>query len=205
MRPGCDRSASARVAFDPVALQLWLDPLSLHAAPVQELCEFHVERLTVPRGWTATDRRPGTVMSVVAPVGPIGAVASSSEDSVVEPAAEEPVFEEPAVEQRAVEVPVLEDPVVDEPVVAERVTAEPAVEEPVVEEPAAEEPAVEEPVVEEVAAAAAGRVPSRRRSSRNREQSLLSRAFALSGPQESILTEGRTGAQAPIDPGDRSH
>lgn len=177
MRPGCDRSASARVAFDPVALQLWLDPLSLHAAPVQELCEFHVERLTVPRGWTATDRRPGTVLAMVAPVGPIGAVASSSEESVEEPAAEVPVLEEPAVE-----VGVLE--------------------EPVVEEPAVEEPVVEEPAVEEVAAAATGRVPSRRRSSRNQEQSLLSRAFALSGPQESILTEGRTGARVPIDPAD---
>ena len=184
MRPGCDRSASARVAFDPVALQLWLDPLSLHAAPVQELCEFHVERLTVPRGWTATDRRPGTVMAMVAPVGPIGAVASSSEESVEEPAAEVPAAEVPVLEEPAVEVGVLEEPVVEEPVV--------------------EEPAVEEPAVEEVAAAAAGRVPSRRRSSRNQEQSLLSRAFALSGPQESILTEGRTGARVPIDPADRS-
>ena len=178
MRPGCDRSASARVAFDPVALQLWLDPLSLHAAPVQELCEFHVERLTVPRGWTATDRRPGTVMAMVAPVGPIGAVASSSEESVEEPAAEVPAAEVPVLEEPAVEVGVLEEPVV-------------------------EEPAVDEPAVE-VAAAAAGRVPSRRRSSRNQEQSLLSRAFALTGPQESILTEGRTGARVPIDPADRS-
>lgn len=58
MRPGCDRPAGARLTYDPVACELWLDPITTPTrAAVQELCEFHVERLTVPRGWVATDRR----------------------------------------------------------------------------------------------------------------------------------------------------
>lgn len=58
MRPGCDRPAGARLTYDPVACELWLDPITTPSrAPVQELCDFHVERLTVPRGWVATDRR----------------------------------------------------------------------------------------------------------------------------------------------------
>lgn len=59
MRPGCDRPAAARLSYDPVSCELWLDELPARTAPVQELCEFHVERLTVPRGWTVTDRRDG--------------------------------------------------------------------------------------------------------------------------------------------------
>ncbi len=104
MRPGCDRPAAARVAFDPVALQLWLDPLARRSAPVQELCEFHVERLTIPRGWTATDRRPGSAaangdVAAIAVLEPVPARLPRAEsfepDPVVEP---DPIVEpEPAL------------------------------------------------------------------------------------------------------------
>ncbi len=168
MRPGCDRPAAARVAFDPVALQLWLDPLARRSAPVQELCEFHVERLTVPRGWSATDRRPGVVSTAALSLAP-------------EP--ERVLDVEPEPE------PV---PVVDvEPESMVRPEPEP---EPVLDvEP---EPMVH-PDPEPIAASA---VPSRstersadssaqpRRRRRNAAPSLLSRAFELTGHQESILT-----------------
>jgi hypothetical protein len=57
----------ARLTFDPVGCELWLDPLASHGAPVQELCTFHVDRLTVPRGWTVIDRRPGVVVAAPEP------------------------------------------------------------------------------------------------------------------------------------------
>ena len=166
MRPGCDRPAAARVAFDPVALQLWLDPLARRSAPVQELCEFHVERLTVPRGWSATDRRPGVVSTAALSLAP-------------EP--ERVLDVEPEPE------PV---PVVDvEP--ESMVLPEP---EPV---PEPEPESMVRPDPEPIAASA---VPSRstersadssaqpRRRRRNAAPSLLSRAFELTGHQESILT-----------------
>lgn len=146
MRPGCDRPAAARVAFDPVALQLWLDPLSRHAAPVQELCEFHIERLTIPRGWTATDRRPAVgVEAVVAAPEPPASAAT-----------------EPAPEREA-----------------ELATVPPVPAPP----PASDPPPAD---------ARPGRPRQRRRERTGDDQSLLSRAFALSGPQESVLTTGRS-------------
>ena len=135
MRPGCDRPAAARLAFDPVALQLWLDPLGNRAAPVQELCEFHVERLTIPRGWSATDRRPGTVVAAIA-------VATAP--------APQPVAIEPEPEP---------------------------------------EP---EPEVEPEPAPSRSRRPARPRPAAAAPDSpLLARAFAWTGPQQSILTQGR--------------
>lgn len=156
MRPGCDRAAAARVAFDPVALQLWLDPLSRHAAPVQELCEFHIERLTIPRGWTATDRRPS-----------VGAepVAAAPEP----PASAEP---EPVPEREAELVPVPPVPALP---------------------PASDPPAAD---------ARPERSRQRRRERTGDDQSLLSRAFALSGPQESVLTTGRSEPGTADDPSD---
>ena len=181
MRPGCDRPAAARVAFDPVALQLWLDPLARRSAPVQELCEFHVERLTVPRGWSATDRRPGVVADVVPGSPGLSVVdAAPSSTPVPEPEAESEPESEPdapidAGEPMA-EPPVADLPVVSEPVVSEdpeRSTASPV-------DPAA---AHDRP---QPAAASASR--NRGRGGRGSAPSLLSRAFELTGHQESILT-----------------
>ena len=165
MRPGCDRVAAARVGFDPVALQLWLDPLSRDAAPVQELCEFHVERLTVPRGWSATDRRPGAG----------GRESTAFPDAAAEPVEPAPVAVEP--EPAAVEPePVAVEP---EPVAA---TAEASPE-------AAVPAASDRPRERKAPRRPPGRPPSRR-PAKGAEPSLLSRAFAWTGPQESILTQG---------------
>lgn len=187
MRPGCDRPAAARVAFDPVALQLWLDPLARRSAPVQELCEFHVERLTVPRGWSATDRRPGVVADVVPGSPGLSVVdAAPSSTPVPEPEAESEPEPEPEAESEPdapidagepmAEPPVADLPVVSEPVASEdpeRSTASPV-------DPAA---AHDRP---QPAAAAASR--NRGRGGRGSAPSLLSRAFELTGHQESILT-----------------
>lgn len=157
MRPGCDRPAAARVAFDPVALQLWLDPLSRNSAPVQELCEFHVERLTIPRGWSATDRRPGVPLAEVT-------AATAPAD---QPSATTPVVEpEP------------------EPMDQQAIGAEPEVPEPATVPAASDRPRDRKPPRRPP-----GRPPSRR-PAKGAEPSLLSRAFAWTGPQESILTQG---------------
>ncbi|MBS1837299.1 MAG: DUF3499 family protein [Actinobacteria bacterium] len=181
MRPGCDRPAAARVAFDPVALQLWLDPLALHVAPVQELCELHIERLTIPRGWTATDRRPSAGADPLAAVtAPTGVAAPTETEgatvaSVDEPRDAAPQVEAPQVDEPQVEEPQLEEPQVDEPQVEEQ-SARSMIEPGEPESPPAPEP------------------PRRRRRARSGEEpSLLSRAFALSGPQESVLTTGQAG------------
>lgn len=213
MRPGCDRPAAARVAFDPVGLQLWLDPLSRRSAPVQELCEFHVERLTIPRGWSATDRRPGASAAdpVAAPLTVVESVAPQPEPEpepvAVEPEPEpepepvvvelEPVVVEPepaVVEPEPEPEPVAVTPEPVDVAVAPAVEAEPE-NESVVAEPA---PDVE-PDVEPEPVAASERRPARRsrsRSSKSAAPSLLSRAFELTGHQESILTRGSSDTDA---------
>lgn len=245
MRPGCDRPAAARVAFDPVALQLWLDPLARRSAPVQELCEFHVERLTVPRGWSATDRRPGASADPVSPTLSVVEVASgplpdpapeptedldgsgderadqendpvavesvaveetSGDDTSSEPGAEPAVVAESAVVDE-----VVVDEVVAEPAVVDEAVAAPVVE-PVVDDPTVSDPVADPVVTDEqwdapdVAAPAAvldrtpepARAPAagrgRSRSSRGSAPSLLSRAFELTGHQESILTRTADGS-----------
>src|SRR5690349_930426 len=57
MRPGCDRPAAARLSYDTISCQVWLDQVPERLGPVQEICQFHAERLTVPRGWMLCDRR----------------------------------------------------------------------------------------------------------------------------------------------------
>ena len=211
MRPGCDRPAAARVAFDPVALQLWLDPLARRSAPVQELCEFHVERLTVPRGWSATDRRPGVVADVVPGSAGLAVVdAAPSSAPVPEPEPEPEPETEPETEPTT-EPTTEPEPEPDAPIDAGEPMAEPMAELPVVDLPVVSEPVVSEPVVSESvvsedperaapspvdpaavhdrpqpAAAAASR--NRGRGGRGSAPSLLSRAFELTGHQESILT-----------------
>ena len=191
MRPGCDRPAAARVAFDPVALQLWLDPLARRSAPVQELCEFHVERLTVPRGWSATDRRPGVVADVVPGSPGLSVVdAAPSSTPVPEPEAESEPESEPDAPIDAGE-PMAEPPVADLPVVSEPVVSEPVASELVVsEDPERSTASPVDPAAAhdrpQPAAASASR--NRGRGGRGSAPSLLSRAFELTGHQESILT-----------------
>lgn len=91
MRPGCDRPAAARLTYDPVACELWLDQLRGSGAPVQELCEFHVARLTVPRGWTVTDRRAPAVDGAQAVPPPVRADVEHVRAAEVEAAEPAPV------------------------------------------------------------------------------------------------------------------
>lgn len=160
MRPGCDRPAVARLAYDAVQCRLWLEALPQHAAPVQELCAFHVERLTVPRGWTVIDRREPE--ELVEP-GPRSEVAGPPVEPMAPPV--EPVA--PPVEPAAASVEPAAPPV--EPAAAPEVAA-PSV------EPAA---AVASPVPQER--------PTRRRKPAG---PLLERAFALTSEQRSVLTQG---------------
>ena len=198
MRPGCDRPAAARLAFDPVALQLWLDPLGTRSAPVQELCDFHIERLTIPRGWSATDRRPGPSVSGIEPLP-----ASPVPPPVVEPPPEpvvqpppEPVVE-PVVVTPAPEPIEMPEP---EPVVASAPAPAPIAEPVAVPAPAA----APDPVIESPAPPARKRPAARTRrpAAASTESSLLSRAFAWTGPQQSILTQGRTDGDGSNDPDD---
>ena len=113
MRPGCDRPAVARLAYDAVQCRLWLEALPQHAAPVQELCAFHVERLTVPRGWTVIDRRepdelvePGPRSEVAAPsvepaAAPVEPVSAPVEPAAAPEPAATPEVAAPSVEPAA--------------------------------------------------------------------------------------------------------
>src|SRR5690606_21965494 len=58
VRPVCDRHAVARLTYDTIACQVWLDPVPELPGRAQEICELHASRLTVPRGWMLCDRRP---------------------------------------------------------------------------------------------------------------------------------------------------
>ena len=231
MRPGCDRPAAARVAFDPVGLQLWLDPLSRRAAPVQELCDFHVERLTIPRGWSATDRRSGVVAAsvaaplvVVEPV-PVPDVEPEPAVLVVEPESEleleSELVSELVAEPELEPVSALELLPEPEPELDRLLEPEPQVSEPepepepelLVLEPEPEllvsepepQPEVSEPASgPEHAAATERRTPGRSgrsRAARSPAPSLLSRAFELTGHQESVLTRPADDA-APDDTSD---
>lgn len=246
MRPGCDRPAAARVAFDPVALQLWLDPLARRSAPVQELCEFHVERLTVPRGWSATDRRPSPVESV--PGSAALTVVDSSSDSPapkarvsaasVSPAPVSPVRPEAAQPESGEPVAPAADPaaaVIADPAAADitepaaAADAEPAAASAAAEVSPADDDRAE--AAPELAGAAAARAvdpdsesalpdagdvassskpavadggppaieKGRGRRSKRGEPSLLSRAFELTGHQESVLTRPSTEDADPAD------
>jgi hypothetical protein len=57
VRPGCDRGAAARLTYDPVGCQVWLDDLGERIGRDTEICMLHAQRLVVPRGWQLSDRR----------------------------------------------------------------------------------------------------------------------------------------------------
>ena len=77
MRPGCDHLAVARLTYDTVTCQVWLDQLPERPGRVQEICDMHAERLTVPRGWMLCDRRQDAPALFVADVVEPEAVAAS--------------------------------------------------------------------------------------------------------------------------------
>jgi hypothetical protein len=71
MRPGCDQDAAARLTYDPVGCEVWLDDLAERVGRHQEICALHAERLTVPRGWLLSDRRSDQPPMFIAPVAPV--------------------------------------------------------------------------------------------------------------------------------------
>src|SRR5690606_16270140 len=122
VRPGCDRHAVARLTYDTIACQVWLDPVPELPGRAQEICELHASRLTVPRGWMLCDRRPEEpalfVHEAVAvngnPVGPAPAASRTAPlvtlrqaDAAPEPtpAPEPEPVRDPEPEPRRTELP----------------------------------------------------------------------------------------------------
>jgi hypothetical protein len=167
---------AARLTFDPVGCAVWLDPPALGEEPVQQVCSIHAATLTVPLGWTVTDRR------FEAPTEPEPDRSTPPEAATrPEPTEPEPEPEPEQVESEQVEgVPAAREPIETEPVVAEQVEGAPAAREPVEPEPSEGAPAAPE---------AQPAVVVRRRRGERRRAGLLDRALRSSGPQHSVLTQ----------------
>jgi len=105
MRPGCDRPAEARLSYDTISCQVWLDQMPDRLGPVQEICQFHAARLTVPRGWRLNDRRVDlhapdeAVPRQSARTDPLASSDVAVDPVVVDPVVVEPVVLEPAALQ----------------------------------------------------------------------------------------------------------
>lgn len=89
------------MSFDSDVLEVWLDELTPDPEPVQEVCGFHAERLTAPRGWTVSDRRTPRPADEVLPSGrPPATVAP-----MPHPVATTPVVSAPAPPVEPVDAP----------------------------------------------------------------------------------------------------
>jgi hypothetical protein len=195
MRPGCDRGAAARLTYDPVGCEVWLDDLAERVGRHQEICTLHAERLTVPRGWTLSDRRSDEPTMFVAPAAPVAPVAA-------EPAAPRRRRRAAGKGHPATQTLELFEVLRQELAEAEAAPVAAAVVEPIVEpapepvvepivEPAAEpvaEPAAE---VESASELAGDELPEALQAT----SPLLARAFAATGHQRSVLTQ-----RGPTDP-----
>jgi hypothetical protein len=193
MRPGCDRDAATRLTYDPIGCEVWLDDLAERVGRHQEICALHAERLTVPRGWSLSDRRSAEPPMFVTATAEAAAAAPEPrrrrrrrrDDAAGDTAAQTlELFE--TLRQELAAVPAEPDP---EPVVEpepEVVQPEPEPEpEPVVAQDPEPEPVEPEPdpASDELPAALRATSP------------LLSRAFAATGHQRSVLTQ-----QGPQEP-----
>ena len=59
-RAGCGQGAVATLTYVHRDQTVVLGPLATYAEPhAYDLCEFHAERLTVPRGWEVVRDQPG--------------------------------------------------------------------------------------------------------------------------------------------------
>ncbi len=181
MRPGCDRAAEARLSYDAIGCQVWLDELSERPGRTQEICGLHAGRLTVPRGWMLCDRRDDEPALFVT-VSPPAAVATAPVTALP------PVVGRPGRRRRA--------EVTRHPAATLELFTEPAPEpDAVVEAEPDPTPSVEqEPVAEPAAAVERARaeaepdedeVPEMLRAT----SPLLARAFAATGHQRSVLTQ----------------
>ncbi len=196
VRPGCDRPARARLAYDTVTCQVWLDQLLDRSGRSQEICELHAERLTVPRGWMLCDRRAEAPALFVAEVASPSAAPTDAavpgegatrrrrrprrDDSTRN------LFDEIAadISEAPIEVVIAPHLVMVEPEpVATETEPEP---EPVATEPEPEPVAVEpqpEPEPEQEPE------PEPELAVLTATSPLLARAFRQTGPQRSVLTQ----------------
>ena len=206
VRPGCDRPARARLAYDTVTCQVWLDQLLDRSGRAQEICELHAERLTVPRGWMLCDRRAEApalfVAEVAAPVDDTAggeAPARRRRRSRRDGDDTRNLFDEIAADISEAPIEVVMAPhlaVVGGEVAVGDVAAgdAAAVESEGVSEPAPEPEPVRtpEPVREPAPAAAAGEPEhegTAELSVLKATSPLLARAFSQTGPQRSVLTQ----------------
>lgn len=193
MRPGCDRPAEARLSYDTIGCQVWLDALADRPGRSQEICDLHATRLTVPRGWMLCDRRVdepalfvattagATATAATLPSAPTPTARPSgrpgrrrrSGERTRHPAATLELFESPGAEP-APEPPSRIETQVD---AVQRVEAVEVVEPvPEVEPTPVDEPAPDDDVPESLRATSP----------------LLARAFAATGHQRSVLTQRRS-------------
>ena len=192
VRPGCDRPARARLAYDTVTCQVWLDQLLERSGRAQEICELHAERLTVPRGWMLCDRRADApalfVAEVAAPVDDATPAEGATRrrrrsrrddtrnlfDEIAADISEAPIEVVIAPHLAVVGVTVDESEVVSDPAPAPE--PEPVREPDPVREPAASSVEPEPEVADELSVLKA-------------TSPLLARAFSQTGPQRSVLTQ----------------
>ncbi len=179
MRPGCDRDAAARLTYDPVGCEVWLDDLAERAGRNQEICGLHAERLTVPRGWMLSDRRADEPTMFVAPVAPARA----------EPATPAPTRRS---RRRSTGTPHPSNQTLELFEVLRQELAEAEAEASVQDVPAPEPEPVEQPEPESIY-----ELPE----SLQATSPLLARAFAATGHQRSVLTQrGPDAPEAPSAP-----
>lgn len=201
VRPGCDRPARARLAYDTITCQVWLDQLSGVSGRAQEICDLHAERLTVPRGWMLCDRRADAPALFVAEVADTSEGASRTGDvptrrrrarraddstrnlfdEIAADISEAPIEVLVAAgEPHLVSVETTEEPTADHAEVTPAV-AEVVVDAPV---PAESAPAPAEPAEPETSTEPDDELETLRATS-----PLLARAFSQTGPQRSVLTQ----------------
>lgn len=197
MRPGCDRDAAARLTYDPVACEVWLDDLAERVGRNQEICSLHAERLTVPRGWVLSDRRSQQPAMFVTPAAPTAAspAAAAADSAAVEPApgprrrrrrapAAHPATQTPATQTMEL-FEVLRQELAQAEADAEQPAPEPEPEPEAVAEPAPEP----EPVPAHEPVTASEREPDEVPEALRATSPLLARAFASTGHQRSVLTQ----------------
>lgn len=184
MRPGCDRLAVARLSYDTIGCQVWLDELPERSGPVQEICELHADRLTVPRGWILCDRRAEQPALFVAPSEP--AETSTRAVTVVPTRSTRTrAISSPELFE-LIDAPDLEPPVeiaveaavqLDLVVALERAELEQHADEALPDAEGSEPELAPEPDDVELPSALQATSP------------LLARAFGATGPQHSVLTQ----------------
>jgi hypothetical protein len=153
---------AASLTYDTESVSVWLDRAEAGGEMAQQVCAAHAANLTVPLGWTVTDRR-------LAPVGSAGPLAPEPA-----PPAEDAGVGDAGAEDAGTE---------DGPDGTSAGTGAPEAGVPEAEV---------RPAGGGRSGEAAGRVPEGEapRPARRKPKGLLDRAFEWTGPQHSVLTTG---------------